>query len=337
MSESIKKNVLVNLPPSFFTQPQLKKQFARIGKLGAVRKRSYNAPDEISGDLKWADAAVMWSWPVFSKDFLQQAGGLEFLGQINTSATTARACLELGIAHSEARHCWSPAVAEMALTLILAGLRNTSTFHMQMRTGKESWINDFPADIDPMERQLSGRTVGIVGFGAIGQRLAQLLAPFNVNLMVHDPFLPAAVAQKYNATMVKVPQLAKNAEVIVLCAANTDNARHVFGAKEIASLRKGAVLVNVGRSLLVDMDALTGRLEQGDIIAMLDVFEKEPLEKNSKLRKLPNAFLTPHRAGGILESVERALDMLITDLESHLSGKPIRYRVTEAMLPCFTD
>lgn len=337
MASQGKKKILVNFPPSFFTQPELKKSMSRLGKQGTLRKRSYNTPEEIIGDLTWADAVIMWSWPVFDTTLLRQAGGLRFLGQINTTGTTAKACLEMGIAHSEARHCWSPAVAEMALTLLLAGLRKSSMFHMQMKSGKEPWVNDFPADIDSGERQLSGRSVGIVGFGAIGQRLAQLLEPFGIDLKIHDPFVPDAVCAKYRAKKVTVANLMKSSDVIVLCAANTDNARHVVGKKEIASMRKDAVLVNVGRSMLVDMPALVERLKKGELIAMLDVFDKEPLEKNSVLRKLPNAFLTPHRAGGIIASVERALDMLIGDLEANSAGNPLKYQVKKAMLPCFPD
>lgn len=106
-----------------------------------------------------------------------------------------------------------------------------------------------------------------------------------------------------------------------LCAANTYEARHLIGRHEINALRRNAVLVNVGRAWLVDTAALVKRLRKGDLIAMLDVFDKEPLAKNSPLRKLPNAYLTPHRAGGIVESVHRGLDMLVSDLEAFLDGR----------------
>jgi phosphoglycerate dehydrogenase-like enzyme len=80
--------------------------------------------------------------------------------------------------------------------------------------------------------------------------------------------------------------------------------------------------------MLLDMPALARRLAQGDLIAMLDVFDREPLETDSPLRSLPNTYLTPHRAGGLVESIERAFSMLIGDLEAHLSGAPRRYELT---------
>jgi phosphoglycerate dehydrogenase-like enzyme len=330
--------LLINLPPTFFTHPQLKNHFARLEALATeVRHTSHNATDEIMADLPWAEAVIMWAWPGFGEIELASCPDLKFLGQINTTQKHVRACLSKGIAISEVRHAWSPAVAEMALTLMLAGLRRTSTFHQQIREATEPWVNDFPADIDPLERQLTGRPVGIVGFGGIGQRLAQLLAPFNVTLRIYDPFLPAAVAEPLGAQQVSVIDLVRESDVVVLCAANNEGARHLLGAEEIAALRPQAVLVNVGRSMLVDMPALQKRLERGDLTAMLDVFDTEPLEADHPLRKLPNAFLTPHRAGGIMASVERALDWLANDLEAFQQGRPLKYAVTERMLASFPE
>jgi len=330
--------LLINLPPTFFTHPQLQSHFSRLEKLASeVRYTSHNTTEEILPDLTWAEAVIMWAWPAFGEVELAGCPDLKFLGQINTTQKHVKACLAKDIAISEVRHCWSPAVAEMALTLMLAGLRRTSTFHRQMRKGKEPWVNDFPADIDPLERQLTGRTVGIVGFGAIGQRLAQLLQPFQVTLRIYDPYLPAAVAESYRAQPTTVMELVQESDVVVLCAANNEGARHLLGEAEIATLRPHAVLVNVGRSMLVDMPALQARLEKGDLTAMLDVFDVEPLETDHPLRKLPNTFLTPHRAGGIMESVERALAWLADDLQAFQQQRERKYAVTERMLPSFPE
>jgi phosphoglycerate dehydrogenase-like enzyme len=333
MAAKKKINLLVNLPPSTFTHPDLEKHFNRLSRYAVVRKSSHNKPDEIHADTIWANAIIMWAWPTFDEATLQQAKELKWVGQINTGRTIAERLAKYKIALSESRHCWSPAVAEMALTLILAGLRRSSAHHIAMRAGTETWDKDFPADINPNERELSGRSVGIVGFGGIGQRLAKFLRPFEVDLRIHDPFLPARIAKEYNAKQVPVLDLVKKSDVVVLCAANTQSARHIMGAREINALRKNAILVNVGRSYLVDMPALQARLAKNNIVAMLDVFEKEPLEPDSPLRALPNTFLTPHRAGGLLASVHRAFEMLIGDLENHLAGKPLHYEVTKQMWP----
>jgi phosphoglycerate dehydrogenase-like enzyme len=207
-----------------------------------------------------------------------------------------------------------------------------------MRDGTEAWLKDIPADIDPEERQLAGRKVGVVGFGRIGQRLAELMAPFAVDLVVYDPYIPETVLQKYGAARVDTTlELANRSEVIVLCAANNEGSRHLIGREEIAALRPGCILVNVGRSSLMDMDALVERLGKGDITAMLDVFDIEPLEMDSSLRSLPNAFLTPHRGGGIMESITRSLALLTDDLEAVLEGREQKYALTESMMVSLPD
>ena len=333
-----KPRLLINLPPTFFTHPQLGTHFNRFEQLAStIRKTSHNTTAEIMADLPWAEAVIMWAWPAFGVDELNLCPDFKFLGQINTTQKHVKACLARGITISEVRHCWSPAVAEMALALMLAGLRQTSAFHIQMRAGIEPWVNNFPQDIDPRERQLTGRPVGIVGFGGIGQRLAQLLQPFHGTLRIYDPYLPDAVAKQYGAQPVSMMELIHESDVVVLCAANNEGARHLVGVKQIAALRSNAVLVNVGRSMLIDMPALQKRIENGDLIAMLDVFDNEPLEVNHPLRKLSNAYLTPHRAGGIMESVERSLSMLADDLEAFINGKSLKYAVTEKMLPSFPE
>ncbi len=337
MTESKKIRLLVNLGPGFFRSPELEGVWRRLAEVASVRKTSHDTADEIEADLAWADAVIMWSWPVLTEDLLAKAPNLRFAGHINANQAGVRAELARGIAVSDARHGWSPAVAELALGLILDGLRKISDYHAAMRAGRERWVEDFPADVDPLERQLTGRPVGIVGLGGIGRRLAELLAPFHVELRVFDPYLPEETAKRHGAKQVPLMELITESDVVVISAANNEGTKGLIGAKEIAAFRKDALLVNIGRASLIDMDALERRLGKGDLFAALDVFGHEPLEKDSALRGLPNAYLTPHRAGGLMESVLRIMDMLADDLEAFLAGKERARAVTEEMLPCLPD
>jgi phosphoglycerate dehydrogenase-like enzyme len=330
------QHLLINLPPAFSTQPELRELFERLERLAQLRWSNHAALDELLPDLQWADAVLMWGAPKITEAALDQLPNLKFIGQLNTSLITASACLAKGVALSEARHCWSPAVAEMALGLILNGLRKISDYHAAMRLGTEKWVLNFPADIDAQERELSGRPVGIVGFGQIGQRLAALLQPFNVQLRVYDPFVPKPILAAYNAQPVPLMDLLAASDVVVLCAANHPDNHGMIGERQIEALRKDCVLVNIGRSMLVDMPALIRRLEHRDVVAMLDVFDLEPLEPESPLRSLHNAYLTPHRAGGLISSVQRGLEMLVSDLEAFTAGEARRNAVTEEMLHSFS-
>ncbi len=331
--------LLINLPAPFFKAELLKDRFDRIAQKYDVRHTSHNTQDEMAKDLPWAEAILMWAWPVFRDIEFDLAKNLKILAQINSCRVTAENAMKRGVALSEARHAWSPAVAELALALILGGLRRTSDFHMKMRLGQDAgiWVNHFPTDIDPTERQLTGRTVGIVGFGAIGRRLAELLAPFRVKLLVNDPFLPQSVFAAAHAQRASVEDICRECDIVVLCAANVPAAEKTITAAHIQMLRKNALLVNVGRSMLIDMPALARRLAQNDLIAMLDVFDNEPLEKDSPFRTLPNTYLSPHRGGGIYESLYRALDGLSGDIDAFFEGRERTFTVTQDMAHCIAE
>lgn len=327
-----KIDLLVNLPAGFFTHPDLADAFTRLDTLANVRKTSCNAADEILPHLQTADAVLMWSWPKITDEMLDRCPRLRFFAHLDVTQSMAKTLLGRGLPVSVAKRAFSPAVAEMALTLILSTLRRTPTFQAAMWAGHEEWVSQFPDDIDPHERQLTGRRVGLIGFGGIGQRLAELLAPFRCDIRVHDPYLPDAVAERFGVRNVSVDDLATHAEVLVLCAAANAGTRAILEARHIAALAPGAVLVNVSRASLLDGDALLARLRRGDLYAALDVFDREPLPADDPLRRLPNAYLTPHRAGGVIESVQRLLAYLTDDLEAFLEGRERRHPLDEAMI-----
>ena len=325
-------NILVNLPGGFFEHPALEPQFARLRKLGTVTCTSHDTADQIRGDLASAEAVIMWSWPPLTDELLDQAPKLKYRGQLDIDQAAAATGLKRGVPISLSRAGWSPAVSEMALTLMLACLRRTSDYHAAMRAGTESWVDAFPTDIDVRERQLTGRRVGIVGLGRIGKRLAELLGPFGVELRVSDPYIPQEALDKFNAKRVDIDTLCKESEIVVLCAAANEGTKHLIGQTQLDLMPADAVLLNVARSALVDMDALTNRLKRGDLIAAVDVFDTEPLPADSPLRQLPNLYLTPHRAGGLMESVQRCIGWLVDDLEATLAGKPQQHALVEPML-----
>lgn len=327
--------LLVNLPAGFYRTPELEGVLARLEKLGEVRRTSHDTPEQIAEDLAWADAVLMWSWPALTDELLDRAGGLEFAAHLDIGQDAARTAVRRGLPVSLGKAAWSPAVAEMALTLTLCCLRRVSDYHAAMRQGTETWVGSLPDEVDPRERQLTGRPVGIVGLGAIGRRLAELLRPFQCDLRVCDPFVEDEVLQRYGGKRADLDELIAASDVVVLAAANNPGTRGLIGRKELDAFRPNAGLVNVARAALVDTDALVERL--GDrtrpMWAAIDVFDTEPLPADHPLRSLSNAYLTPHRAGGVMESVQRILNWLIDDLEAHLTGRERRFALSEQMIP----
>jgi len=326
-------NLLINLPVHFFGLEPLRPVFERLGTLANVRKTSHNDAGPFAPDLAWADAVIMWAWPRFTPELLAGAPRLRFAGHFDLWQGPARVALDRGLAVSVSRRAFAPAVAEMALGLVLSTLRHISDYHAAMRTGTEPWGRNLQGGAGPDERELTGLAVGLVGFGAVGQRLAELLAPFRVELRVVDPYVPDAVLEKHNARRVELREMMATSDVVVVCAAANPGTRRLIGRDEIAALPPGAVFVNVARAALVDTGALLERLRRGDVCAALDVFDKEPLEPDHPLRSLPNAYLTPHRAGGLHSSYVRLLSQLADDFEAHLQGRPRAHALTEQMIP----
>jgi phosphoglycerate dehydrogenase-like enzyme len=326
-------HILVNLPPGFFNCPALAAAWARLATLGEVRQRSWNTPEEIREDLAWAESILMWSWPRLDEALLAAAPKLRFSTHIDVTQAAARAALARGLPLSVSRSGFSPAVAEMALTLTLNVLRRVSDYHAAMRTGGEKWVAAFPDDIDPLERQLTGRRVGIVGLGAIGRRLVELLGPFHCEVRATDPFVSAEAMSALGVRKAELDEMLRASEIVVLAAAANAGTRHLLGAREIAALPPRGVLINVARAALVDTAALAARLRQGDLFAAIDVFDQEPLPAEHPLRGLPNAYLSPHRAGGLMESVQRIVGWLVDDIEAFLAGRPRAHALTEKMIP----
>lgn len=178
------------------------------------------------------------------------------------------------------------AVAEFALTLILSVLKNMPEYDKATRQG--SW-----ARYDM--RELSGKTVGIVGFGRIGRRLAELLKGFDVKILAYSPHIKAEIAEKYGANAVSLDYLLKNSDIVSLHLPDKEDTKHLFNADTINKMKDGAILINTSRGSLIDEAALYNALETGKLSgAGLDVYETEPVDKDNPLFKLDSVVLSPH-------------------------------------------
>ena len=186
------------------------------------------------------------------------------------------------------------AVAEFALTLILAALKNLPRYDAVVREGK--WTR-FPM------RELTGKTVGIVGFGRIGRRLAELLSGFGVELLAYDPYMDAAAAAERKVVPVTLDELLARADVISLHLPATNETHHIINAETIGKMKDGACLVNTARGSLVDEAALYEALVSGKLLcAGQDVYESEPVAEGNPLFTLSNNVLAPHVSASTMET-----------------------------------
>lgn len=179
-------------------------------------------------------------------------------------------------------------VAEFALMLILCTMKNFSRFDGAVRQGKWSRF--------PM-RELSEKTVGIVGFGRIGRRLAELLQGFHVKLLAYDPYMNEEAAKQRSVTPVSLDELLAQSDVVSLHLPSTPQTHHLVNAESIAKMKDGAYLINTARGSLVKEEDLLDALNSGKLAGVgLDVFEKEPVTADNPIFAMEGNALAPHAA-----------------------------------------
>lgn len=195
-------------------------------------------------------------------------------------------------------------VAEHVLMVMLALLRNVVNAHNQLVAG--AWPRSEAVNT---ARELHGKTVGLVGVGNIGRRVATLLTPFNVTLLHHRR--SAAPSLGDTATLGEsrdLPSLLRQSDIISLQVPLTPDTLGLIGASELAIMKQDSLLVNVSRGRVIDEPALVAALRRGAIGgAALDVFAAEPLPSGHPFLRMKNVVLTPHTAGITREGSERAL------------------------------
>lgn len=213
-------------------------------------------------------------------------GGVE---NANVEAASERG---IAVMHVVGRH--ANAVAEFALGLMLAEMRHIGRAHPAVQSG--FWYREKIDITDTYE--LSGLTVGLVGFGAVAQVLAKRLSGFEVRLLAYDPFIPAEEIRAAGIEPVDLDTLLRESDVVSLQARMSPATRGMIGQRELALMKPTAYLINTARAGLVDEAALVAALRGHGIKgAGLDVYEQEPLPADHPLCKLDNVTLAAHQAG----------------------------------------
>ncbi len=228
---------------------------------------------------------------------------------------------------SNSRGMNARAVAEHALALLFALARRLPDAIGAQRRGQ--WIQD---DLSGLPT-LQGRTMGIVGLGAIGARLAHMAAGLGMRVIAtrrdvkaeRDPHVADVMAPQ------DLPRLLAEADVVVLAAPLTEDTRELIGAAELARMKPTAWLINVARGKLVRESDLAAALEAGALAgAGLDVFAHEPLAASSPLWGLPNVIITPHVAGFREDYWEAAIELFGENLRRYRAGWPLLNLVDKA-------
>jgi phosphoglycerate dehydrogenase-like enzyme len=292
---------------------------------GAPAPRDPEAEDELASFAADLDVLLVWDGaPFVSAAVLQGAPSLSLCGELEGDRFAYRLDIEAaqarGVRVVDTSHGSSWPAAEWALGLALVGLRNAGASFRKMISHQNAF---FPVaqrsgpGYDGAE--LSHKRVGLIGFGYIGRRLADLLRPFQVEAWVFDPFVPRQLAEPYGVEFAPLHKVLE-CDVVFVLVPQTASTEGMLGAAELETLRPGSVFVNVSRGKVVDPAALFARLQRGDVVACLDVFDPEPLPVDSPLVDLANVFVSPHIAGVTAESRRRFFSLMVDECLRHFEG-----------------
>jgi phosphoglycerate dehydrogenase-like enzyme len=293
---------------------------AAQGRLRSVADVSGpTGPSAPPTDLTAAEVLFMSTGGTVDRPTLEAAPRLRWIASANSAPPRLDydAVLAQGITVTDSRRGFHVPVAEMALTHYLALMRDFMLHDRALHT--QDGTEGPPR---AQNREASFRRLGLLGFGGIGQKLARLLAPLEPELLVHDPYLPPGTAEAAGARPVSLEALFEESDAVFVLARPNPGNRHLVGSGLLGRLKPGAALVVVSRFWLVDEAALIERLRRGDVRAGLDVFEEEPLAPGHPLRALQNVTLTPHRAGGTVESYWRIGQHFVEDVVRFAAGLP---------------
>lgn len=217
-----------------------------------------------------------------------------------------------GVTLCNARGVHDASTAELAVGLILASYRNLP------RAVRDQEQQIWPGSYDEVDDSLADRTVLILGYGAIGEALERRLTGFECDVI--------RVARRERDgvhPISELPELLPRADVVVLLTPATAETKRMVDAKFLASMKDGALLVNVARGVVVDTEALLTELGTRRIRAALDVTDPEPLPAGHPLWSAPNVLINPHRGGASTAFAPRVARLVRAQLERYASGEPL--------------
>ena len=286
------------------------------------RDHPATSPDEVVERLAGATIAIT-NKVRLSADAIAALPDLRMVAVAATGTDNVdlAACRARGIVVANIRNYSLVSVPEHCFALILAVRRNLRAYVADVEAGRWERSTRFCL-LDHPIGDLAGARLGIVGYGALGRRVAQIGRAFGMDVAVAS----RSPVTDPDVTALPLTELLATSDVVSLHLPLTDQTRHMIGARELASMKKSAILINTARGGLVDEAALAQALENGTIAgAGFDVLSKEPPVPDNPLLglRLPNFVLTPHVAWASGGAMQTLADMLVDNLEAWAAGKPI--------------
>uniref|UniRef100_UPI0032172215 D-2-hydroxyacid dehydrogenase n=1 Tax=uncultured Draconibacterium sp. TaxID=1573823 RepID=UPI0032172215 len=293
----------------------------RIEKLGECTIYD-RTPAELTLERSAGAEAVFTNKVILNKEIIGKLPQLKFIGVLATgyNVVDIDAAKEAGITVCNIPAYSTNSVAQMVFSHILHFSQNISEHALSVSSGKWAQSPDFAYWLTP-QTELAGKTLGIIGFGQIGQAVAQIGLAFGMKILFTNR---SKKTTRLNATQVELDTLLAESDFIsVNCPLNESN-QGFINKETIEKMKPTAFLINTGRGPLINEQDLADALNAGRIAgAGLDVLSVEPAAENNPLPKAKNCYITPHIAWATIEARQRLMQIAADNLEAFIHGQPI--------------
>jgi phosphoglycerate dehydrogenase-like enzyme len=277
--------------------------------------------------LPRADACITsWGVAQLDSDVIAAAPRLKAMAHMGSSVKrfVSNALWEKGVHVTTAAPALAEDVAITALGLMLVGMKRIWPLGQHVRSGGWRESPWWPS------REIRHKTVGVVGASHVGRHLMRLLKPFEVNILLYDPFVSRETAAELGVKKATLEEMLSQADIVTLHAPAKPDTYRMLNANRLALMKDNALLINTARGTLIDETALIAELSKGRFFAFLDVTDPEPPAPDSPLRRLKNVALTPHLAGCI-EDCGRMGEMAVEELRRFFAKEAPLYQITPEM------
>lgn len=276
-----------------------------------------DAREKLISSLKDANSIIVRNRTKVDAEILDAAPNLKCVGRLGVGLDNIdlEACAERNVAVFPAVGANNLSVAEYVITSAMNLLRNAYFAGEKMQEGQ--WPRQQCSG-----RELSGKMLGLVGFGSIAQQTAEMAQALGMQVIGFDPFLPNDHQAWNSVEKVELDDLLVDADVISLHTPLTPETKHLLNAEKFGLMKSDAIVINAARGGVIDETALASAISSGNLGgAALDVFEIEPLTKDaaSKFAGMNNVILTPHIAGVTVESNVRVSSLTAETVANHLN------------------
>lgn len=294
--------------------------------IGPAAVNDFTHPDVVTALAGTEVLLTFWGCPPIDADVLANAPLLRAVvhagGSVKPIMTDA--CRGRSITFSSAAHANSQPVAEYTVAMILLANKRVLQMQREYRALRIS-----PSAFHHRYRHAGNyrRVVGIVGASRTGRRVIELLRPYDLRVIVYDPYLDNTTASALDVRRVELDELCATADVVSVHAPELPETRHLIDRRRLGLMRDDSTLINTARGTLVDQDGLTEELLEGRLNAVVDVTDPEHLPDSSPLYELPNVLLTPHIAGSVGNELHRMAESALDELVRYSAGAPFLHAV----------